>query len=163
MEISSTFPLSWERLGPHNTKIKDPASKSKLGPTHQTTVLIASGETKNDYDDSILFQNRQPKFAKISISIDSRTLHAVFIIDESTACLCSCAHKRSQCVPRKSTCMYVFVGMLSKTISFLQMRAAAPKLLHITAHIRAAEPNSKSFPILQPILLAQSLKKMQSR
>jgi hypothetical protein len=55
--------------------------------------------------------------------------------------------------------MYVFVGMLSKTISFLQMRAAAPKLLHITAHIRAAEPNSKSFPILQPILLAQSLKK----
>jgi predicted metal-binding protein len=113
---------------------------SKLGPTLLTTKLITSKESKTkDYDNSILFQKCQPKFAKISITSDV----------ESSSCLCNFTHRRSQCVLRKSTCMYVFMGVLSKTISFLLVQIA---------HMRAAAPINNNFRIFRPILLGQSLK-----
>jgi hypothetical protein len=121
---------------------------SKLGPTLWQNLLHQK-KAKQKTDNSILFQKCQPKFAKISITSDSNTLQVVIIDVESSSCLCNFTHRRSQCILRKSTCMYVFMGVLSKTISFLLVQIA---------HMRAAAPINNNFRIFRPILLVQSLK-----
>lgn len=76
------------------------------------------------------------------MSIASMAQHASFILLLSSSLVCNSAHCQHQYVALYTTCIYVFMGELSKIISFL--------LVHMAQH-KAVAPTKICFLLLSPI------------